>query len=187
MPFGLGLFAAAGAGGASASSFDHLETVVLGSSATSVTFSNLGSYSAYKHLQLRCLSVNTNTNQDHLKLTFNGDNSASYADHNMSGSGTAVSSGNSPSQAFIRILFANAYSGSPGYAAAIIDILDFASTSKNTTTRSLTGYDWPTQRTRITLLSGLWNNTSAVTSMTIAAFSDSLTANSRFSLYGLKG
>ena len=173
---------------AAAGAFDLLETTVLASSASSVTFSGLGAYSDYKHLQIRWVAKSTANNQDHLKLTFNGSSASSYVDHNLNGDGSAVSSNaSSPSQTYIRLLFANAYSGAPGFASGVMDVLDFSSASKNTTIRSLHGYQYPVQRTRIVLSSGAWFNTTAVTSLTLTAFSDQLAANSRFSLYGIKG
>lgn len=186
MPFGLGFFAAAGAGAAATPAIDLIQTTVLSSNQTSITFSSIPS--TYKHLQIRAVSMNTNTNQDHLTLRFNGNSSASYIDRYLGSGGAAVeSSSNSASQTAMRLLFSNAYNGSTAWAISIIDILDYSSTSKNKTVRLSGGYNWPTQRTRVHLASGAWFNTSAVTSITIAALSDSLLSASRFSLYGIRG
>jgi len=179
----LGFFAASGG---AAGSFDLLETVSLSSSAASVTFSNLGTYaSIYRHLQIRHTSrgdVDSGT----LFATFNGVGGTSYAAHRLLGDGSSVASSAFTSRANM-FFGANGSSDNSAniFAAGVLDILDFASTTKNTTIRSISGNAGNFSR-NVTLTSSLFNSTAAVTSITIAGNLGNLVAGSRFSLYGVK-
>jgi len=177
---------AAAAGGAGA--YDLLETQVLTSSASSVTFTGLGSYSDYKHLQLRCvlqdIQGSTNLNNGYIKL--NNDTSSIYARHQLQGNGSSVSSNASSSQT--SALFYDFFEdgGYPDrFGAAIFDILDFSSTSKNTTIRGLGGA--ASRQYMIGLWSALYASTSAITQLEIWSATNDVAAGSRFSLYGIKG
>jgi hypothetical protein len=69
--------------------------------------------------------------------------------------------------------------------AGIIDIHDYASTTKNKTTRMFGGID-KNGSGEVSLFSGLWRNTSAITSINIYMSSGNWTTDSTFSLYGIK-
>lgn len=68
---------------------------------------------------------------------------------------------------------------------SIVDILDFSSTTKNKTVRTLTGSAYSATQ-QIKLMSGSWSNTAAITSITLFEIPGAYQAGSRFSLYGLK-
>lgn len=167
---------------------DFLEEVVLTSSASSVTFSGLDAYSDYKHLQIRVI------NGDSLNaaggtwsaLRMNGDSAVNYDSHMLRGTGSSVVSNRSQTNRMY--VFNSPYGGgnADGYGASIIDILDFSSTVKNTTVRGLSGYHIDGVG-EIGLFSGLWVNTSAVTSIELQTGNANFTSGSRFSLYGSKG
>ena len=186
MPIPLGILAVAGAGAAGApSSFDLLETTVLGSSASSVTFSSIDQ--SYKHLQIRMVSRNSGDTTSPT-LRFNSDSGANYATHRLYGFGESVTSGavtGDPSMALIAFR-SNSLSSTTDFGAGIVDILDYTNTSKNTTIRGLGGREQGNGSTSdfVVLLSGVWLNTSAVTSITLST--NTYQAGSRFSLYGIK-
>ena len=169
---------------------DFLEEVVLTTSASSVTFSGLGAYSDYKHLQIRFVGRTdiANTSARDLLVRLNADTGNSYAYHNLYGTGSEVNSRQASTTGgmFQREVFADGNNTTGVFGAGIIDILDFSSTSKNTTIRTLLGVN-ATSSTIVALSSGLWNSTSAVTSVTLAPNSSNLVAGTRFSLYGSKG
>jgi len=183
IPFG---FWAASGGGGAANAYDLLETTTLTSNTASVTFSGLGDYSDYAHLQIRIVSRTSDaTTNANINLNFNGDTGTNYATHDLEGNGTSVGSGSAASIANIRVAQNIGTSLADAWPAAVIDILDFSSGLKNTTTRTLNG--WASSSTpRIFLRSGLWNDTSAVTSMSFALSSGDFIAASRLSLYGVK-
>jgi len=70
---------------------------------------------------------------------------------------------------------------------SIIDVHDYASTTKNKTVRTMTGFD-SNGAGQITLVSSLWMSTAAITSMSIiSSVGSNFTTNSTFALYGIKG
>ena len=165
---------AAGAGGAGA--YDLLETTVLTSSASSVSFTGLDSYTDYKHLQLRIVANGGGL----IYQRFNSDTGSNYAEHRLYGDGSSVNSQGFASQTEMIIGFGT--TTTDVFAACVVDVLDFSSSNKNTTVRSLGG-----DNSDVALGSGLWNNTNAVTSTDIFPNSGSFATGSRFSLYGIKG
>jgi hypothetical protein len=187
MPFGLGFFATAGAGGA-AGSFDLLETQILGSSTSSVTFSSLSTYaSTYQHLQVRAV-VRTDRNSGFGRgwFRFNGDSATNYSWHSLYGDGTSVGATNQLSEPGVLM---NWHLGSQTtaniFAPMVIDILDSYETTKFKTIRILGGRNGSSDRT-VYLDSGSWRNTNAVSSITLAA-DGNWVQFSRFSLYGIRG
>lgn len=183
MPIPLGILAVAGAGGA-AGAYDLLETTVLTTTAASVSFSSLGSYSDYKHLQLRITHRSNHTSANSYALTLNGATSG-YGQHRLVGDGSTVDSAGFADQASIPCGLTFHTAGTANaFGATVIDILDFGSANKNKTVRILNGKaesSW-----EIALRSGFRNNTEAVTSIALATSSGSFIAGSRFSLYGVK-
>jgi len=164
--------------------FDLLETTTLTSSASSVTFSGLDSFSDYKHLQIRyVIRSDWGTTSSQNNITFNSDTGSNYAYHLLIGSGSSVSSLGYTSRSFIYGgIGTGANSATGAFGTGVIDILDFSAT-KNTTVRTLNGAN---DINRIGLDSGLWINTSAVTSATVTSNQGSYITGSRFSLYGVK-
>ena len=177
---------AAGGGGAA---FDLLETTTLTTSASSVTFSGLGAYSDYKHLQIRYMIqyINGTTGTTAMNLQLNNDTGSNYAKHQLTGNGSTVTSGATTSSSNIQLNDAGTRpSETNNFSSGIIDFLDFSSSSKNTTIRALYGATTPSE-SYVYLTSGLWNSTSAVTSIkhfSVSGFSYAI--GSRFSLYGVK-
>lgn len=182
----LGFWAASGGGGG-AGAFDLLETTTLASSAASVTFSGLDAYSDYKHLQIRAVTRADNASETNLSfMKWNGGDLT--FGHELFGYSGSVSSGDAEIGGEI-YAFTHPCANAPSntYGAAIIDILDFASTSKNKTFRSLAGQNDSTFP-RVQLVSGFLNSTSALTTVQFVPRGDgNYVANTRFSLYGIKG
>jgi hypothetical protein len=151
-----------------------------GSSAV-ITFSNIPQ--TYQHLQIRGLY---STNGWGVALTFNGNTSANYARHRLRGDGSAASAAGSSSRSNVDL--DSGGSGAGQFTGIILDIHDYTSTSKNKTIRVISGQELNGTGGRIDLLSGLWINTSAITSITLTADnSEPFTTTSTFALYGFKG
>jgi hypothetical protein len=188
--FPLGILSAAGAGGGAAlSDYELIETQILGSNQASVIFSSLGTYSStYKHLQIRLLGRQTLAagGQGDIYVRFNADSSSNYARHFLSGNGSSVTSGATANNSFAlggQAPYNNETTGA--FGGSVIDILDAYSTTKNKTTRTFTGQ--ASTNSSVNLSSGVWRNTASITSLTLFPQNGSHSANSRFSLYGIKG
>jgi hypothetical protein len=179
MPIPLGVLAVAGAGGAAGGAdYVRLESTILGTNTASVTFSGLGAYSAYKHLQIRAV-VGCTVTSEQARIRLNGVTTTSYAFHNLRGTGSAVTSGNFATRAFVELQQISA--DADIFNPLVIDLLDFNTTSKNKTMRIFQGGQFATA-----LLSGFLNSTDAISSITLLLSGNEYRTGSRFSLYGIR-
>jgi hypothetical protein len=181
----LGILASSGA--VAGGSYESISTTTVGAGGTgTVTFSSIPS--TYKHLQIRGIARTDRAtyNSDPLKLTFNADGGSNYARHFLLGDGSSASADGVSSQTFIQnYLITTNVATSGVFAAFVIDILDYGSTSKTKTVRTLMGFD-NNGSGFIGLNSGLWNSTSAITSLSLAGQFGTFQQYSEFALYGIK-
>jgi hypothetical protein len=180
-----------GAGGGGAA-YESIATATGTGSSSTITFSSIPS--TYTHLQIRLNARSTRTGSDTksvLALRFNNDTGSNYAFHRLYGDGVNAAASGSASATWG---FAAYVSSSVALAntngAAVIDLHDYASTTKNKTVRSFSGRNSNvTDDTDvINLLSNLWMNTSVVNRIDlIVVDGSSWSTTSTFSLYGIKG
>ena len=165
-----------------AGAYESIATVTVGAGgASTVTFSSIPS--TYQHLQIRGIMLSTTAN--HADMQLNSDTGNNYAGHALEGTGSAVSSFAGTSRANMFSIFYTPGT-STGVGGGVADILDYANTNKNTTVRSLRGTD-NNGSGNLSLISGLWMNTSAVTTITLTARGGTFTQYSSFALYGIRG
>lgn len=186
----IGIIASANWASANASSYDSIASQTLGSNTASVTFSSIPS--TYQHLQLRIMARSTTTGTgvgDNLYINLNSDTGANYTYHQILGNGATATAGGATAQT--RLNFQNALPRnsvtSNIFGVSILDLHDYASTTKNKTARIFYGTDVNGTEGKVYLASGLWISTSAVDSITIAPQSNSFLTGSTFALYGIKG
>lgn len=181
-PIPLGILAASGVEAAVAGSYDLLATEDINSQVTSVTFSNLSTYSTdYDHLEFRLiLRRQILADAAAANIFYNGDTtSTNYYYHNLQGNGSTISAFSGNRADLIH------YSGDGNdFAGAIVQILDLFSSNKNTVARCLSGSK-PAVEDAIRISSSIWNNTDPVTTIRFATGSVFGTG-SRISMYGLK-
>ena len=166
-------------------SYDALASVSLSTTTASVTFAGIPT--GYKHLQIRGIQ-RSDFSGTFVGTTFrfNGDTTSSYAFHNINGNGTAAAAGANPSVSAIDGPTLPAASITSGiFGGVVADILDYNNTSKNKVIRILGGVD-ANGSGNISLRSGLWVNTSAITSIEIYPGGGSWTQYSQFALYGVR-
>ena len=167
--------------------FESIATVSLTSNASSVDFTSIPS--TYKHLQLRIFAKTDRAgdNNGYGSFRVNSDSGSNYSWHQLYGDATAPGAGAAANQTLIPL---NAFGGSSNsaYGVSIIDFLDYADTNKFKTTRLLNGFDY-NGGGEISLFSGNWRSTSAITSINIVrGFAvNNWVAGSVFALYGIKG
>ena len=188
MSFGLGFWAAAG--GVS-NSYELIATSLPNGSVGSVVFSSIPQ--TYKHLQLR-YAVRNNEGFDAIRGFFlhlapgatDSGLGNNYRSHMLLGNGSTVAS--SVGAADFRIvqeLVPTTGSTSNSYGVGVIDILDYASTSKNKTVRWLAGANTASS-SKIALVSGARYLTDAVSTLDMYS-NGNFVSGSRISLYGIKG
>lgn len=183
----MGILASSGA--AALPAYELISTTILGSAASSVTFTSGGVWAGYKHIQIRGTVRGNSTNGIDLgRLRLNSDAGDNYAYHRLYGDGSSlVSDAGIGSSSVVFYRSPDNANTTGAFTGVILDLLDINNTSKNTTTKSIYGYS--SLSNKFTgLESGLWLNTAAVTSITLSPFiSSQFAAATRFSIYGIKG
>lgn len=168
-------------------SYESIATVTLSSSQSTVSFTSIPS--TYKHLQIRWLAKTDRTEiDDNVLMQFNSDTGSNYSWHFMRGNSSVTLSNAFANTSNIAIQYgATGNSGATNiFGVAVMDILDYGSTSKYKTTRSLQGLDLNGEGW-IYLESGNWRSTSAITSITLdQQYSSNFLQYSTFALYGIK-
>jgi hypothetical protein len=180
---GFGIFAGAGVFPVFSGDFESIATITVGSGgAASIEFTAIPS--TYQHLQIRMIS--RGNNQENLNPRFNGDTGSNYATRRLRGDSTNAGANASASQTSMFYVGVASPTTASTFMASIIDIFDYGSTTKTKTVRSLGGFD--TNSTgEIRLSSGLWNNTSAITSIKLELQSSGqFQQHSTAALYGVK-
>ena len=168
---------------ASTSSYESIATVA-GNSGTSVTLSSIPG--TYSHLQVRYYAAR-NGGSGQLNMRFNSDTGSNYADHYLYGANNLAQAGGDANATRINNIGLVNDSGYDYKGVGIIDVIDYASTTKYKTTRHFSGIDRNTlSGSSIFLSSGLWRSTSAITSITFDLLGDDF-GTSTFALYGIKG
>jgi hypothetical protein len=161
--------------------YESIATIIPNGSATTITFSSIPS--TYKHLQLRVLQYDNSGSASIVRV--NGDSGANYSRHRLMGDGASIIIERAATTNHYRIGFFPALG--PG-CASIIDFMNYASTTRNKVIKAFSGWtyqpaDIPGQ---VTLDSGSWMNTAAVTSISFVS-TQPFNSEGVFSLYGIKG
>lgn len=149
-----------------------------------VTFSSIPS--TYKHLQLRIVYVSTASVV--IRLQANSDTTlANYAIHQLGGDGTSASASGQTS-GYPQVVGSMAGIGTVATYpnVGIVDIADYASTTKNKTIRSFNGGDANGSGT-VNLSSALWASTAAISTLDVRSFGGTFATGSTVALYGIKG
>ena len=177
---------------ASTSSYESIATATGTGSSGTITFSSIAS--TYKHLQIRINGIITSPSNC-LRVRFNGDTASNYPYHQLittsNGASMLVSSVGSSATTAMPIFPTSAAMTSTYPDVAIIDVIDYASSTKNKTLKAFSGssdndtigntYD------SVNLVSGLWLNTAAITSITVFLDSGSFATTASLALYGIRG
>ena len=169
-------------------SYESIATVSVGSGGqATVEFTSIPS--TYKHLQVRAIGRTTtaNTGVDNVYVRVNSDSGTNYARHHIIGNGSTASAGSASStnQAVLGDIARN-NNTSGMFGAFVIDILDFANTSKYKTFRAISGSDLNGSG-EMRFRSSLWMNTNAISTITLIPENNNFAEHSQFALYGIKG
>jgi hypothetical protein len=174
-------------------SFESIATVTGTGTAASLEFTSIPS--TYKHLQIRfCIrgyDTTSRTNDD-FRIRFNNDTTnANYYGHFLQGNGaTVTATSNAGSAAGGQIIISETIPGAGAadniMATGIIDIIDYASTTKNKTARFVTGND-RNGSGQMRLGSVGYFSTTAISSIQLLPDPQGFTTTSTFALYGIKG
>jgi hypothetical protein len=163
---------------------ESIATVTVGSGgASSITFSDIPS--GFQHLQVRWVATAVGYDKN-IAIRLNGDTAGNYTLHELVGNGSAASAGALTAVGFARVgYWIDTAMGSSTAYVGIIDILDYASTSKTTTIRCLNGGD-NNGTGRVGINSSMWTSTNAVTSLTLLNSGANLAQYTTAALYGVR-
>ncbi len=173
---------------------DPLQVITVGpSGAANVEFTSIPA--TYSHLQIRgIVKVDRSNGNGDLQIRFNSDTGSNYAYHRLLGNGTsAVADGAGTTNGFIAYPVGDYTNANNVFTGFVCDILDYANANKYKTVRTLSGMDQNGLTApngdvgRVMLVSALWQNTNAITSIQLIDPSNSLRPYSSFALYGIKG
>lgn len=181
-----GIFASAIANNLDPSAYFPIATTTLASGVTSVTFSSIPQ--TYTHLQVRCATKSPNGGPA-LTIQYNSDTTVNYKSHYLESNGAAASAGVGGTNTYGYVGYpAPGTANASTRSSTIIDILNYTSTNKNKTTRSITGYDTNNSPDGYAdMFSNVWLSTSAINTITFTIQGELFVTNSSFSLYGIKG
>jgi hypothetical protein len=175
--------------------FDSIATTTVGAGgASTITFSSIPS--TYRHLQIRLFAQTNRATycRDSLNIIFNSDSGSNYASHSLYGDGANAGAGGGATQTLISAgtIGTSAVLSSLMFGERIIDVLDYANTSKYKTVRTLGGVDMNGTGTGgigglVDLTSGLWQSTNAISTIVLTpAVGTNFNQYSSFALYGIK-
>jgi len=169
---------------ASTSSYESIASYTGNGTTGSFTFSSIPA--TYSHLQLR-FAIVPSTAAGAFYVRLNGDTAANYSRHGLLGNGTAASAAGAASTSNMPLSIMSAGGAVATYpSVGIVDLIDYASTTKYKTIRAISGYDNNSTGGAIELDSGSWRSTSAVTSLTFY-YDYNVATGSTIALYGIKG
>ena len=177
---------------ASTSSYESIQSATGTGSSDTITFNSIPG--TYKHLQIRGILRGTSSaGIGNAAIRLNSDTTdANYASHHLGGDGSSTFVyGSASGPVYLPNCFPLADQTANTHGVLIIDIHDYASTTKYKTIRNFCGVDNNNSPGGspgcVNLGSGLWENTNAVTSISITGLSINFTTTTSFALYGIKG
>ena len=178
MPVIPGILASSKSGHISTNNFYQISQLSP-SAVSTVTFSSIPS--TYKSLQVRFNLVPSATGAL-MRMQFNGDTASNYATHELYGTGGSTGAGGVASNISVNIN-QNVGTVNTTYPfVGIIDVIDYANTNKYKTAKALSGQNQNLTSGSVQIDSGVWLNTSAVTSLTLLHTTGTFTGT--ITLYG---
>jgi trimeric autotransporter adhesin len=169
-----------------------IQTVTVGAGgASAITFSSIPQ--TYKHLQIRGTDQQNYGSNDsgYTGIRLNGDTGSNWNRHQIWGTGSSVAAyGLGASNVAWGTVGASGLVGTRTqyFAGNIIDIYDYTSTAKYKTVKAFGGIDLAgASGSTIGLYTAAWQNTAAVTSVTMNGSNGTFKPGSTYTLYGILG
>jgi hypothetical protein len=163
---------------AAGNTYTQIASTTLGSAASSVTFSSIaGTYTDLVIVVQAAVTAGSIA----LRMQFNSDTAANYSSTLLTGNGTAASSLRSTGSTFIKIDENTGMNTTLGQGLNLINVMNYANATTYKTilarpNRADLGVD---------AVVGLWQNTAAITSITLLTSSSTFVSGSTFNLYGI--
>ena len=159
--------------------YNLIDSVTLGSSASSVTFSSIDQ--SYGDLVLVAEFGYTSTGAN-LSIRFNGDTGSNYSKVGAYGDGSTAASYTSTSTFFFTSEATTPTATYPANQLTVFQALDYSATDKHKPVL----YRSNNASRGTNMEAGRWANTSAITSITALTTFNQFSAGSTFHLYGIE-
>jgi hypothetical protein len=160
------------------STYTPIATTTLGSAVSSYTFTSIPS--TYTDLVLIANYATSSNAAESVYVQFNSDSGSNYSSTDLIGDGSSATSGRTTSASYIRIGGRAVGTSS----TANISITHFQNYANTTTYKTLLNRFGAAALGTVATV-GLWRNTAAITSITVAGNSQNLSTGSTFTLYGI--
>lgn len=165
---------------AAGSTYTHIQTTTLNSSADSVTFNSIPG--TYTDLILSCWVAGTGAGGSSTRLRFNSDTGNNYSSNAMGQQSiNKVHQKNNNTSGIVTEVEAGTYWY--WFASYIFEINNYASSSMYKPVLGRSGIGLSGGESDFSM--GLWRNTNAITSITVYTAVNNFTSGCNFSLYGI--
>ena len=160
--------------------YEPIATTTLGSAATSITFSSIGS--GYTDLRVVLSVSSTSGNSEGVRIIFNNDSSALYSQTYISGDGSSAVSARATGQNFILLHYSGTSTTIPTFYT--VDVFSYAgSTNKTILT---TGSEDKNGSGNTTRNVGLYRSTTAINELKLSTASAvTFSSGTTATLYGI--
>jgi hypothetical protein len=170
--------------------FESIATATGTGSSNTITFSSIPS--TFTHLQVRAITRGTGANGwENFSVRVSGGSFVNeYASHLLRGTGASVSAVSYTTQSTLQSLRTTDAGSAAGIMGVLImDVHDYASTTKNKTIQIVHGFDDANVSgvQNVELRSGVRLNTAAVNTVEFQISSGSWATTTQFALYGIRG
>jgi hypothetical protein len=170
--------------------FESIATATGNGSSNTITFSSIPS--TYTHLQVRGITRGTGANGwEYYSVRVSGGSFVNeYATHLLrSNNGASISStGYANTSTLQQLITTDSSSDANVMGAVLMDVHDYASTTRNKTIQIISGYEATTTGIgHVELRSGVRLNTAAVDTVEFQISSGSWATTTKFALYGIRG
>jgi hypothetical protein len=163
--------------------YESIATVTAGAGTlTNIVFTSIPQ--TYSHLQLRGIINQAYSANDNGYAAVELNSVAVSYRHFLWGTGSSPVGYSDAAGAMLDTILSS--TATTTFAPFVLDILDYTNTNKAKTLRALTGWD-NNGSGNVYMTSGLWNNTSAVNSISILGTNGNYRQFSQVALYGIKG
>jgi hypothetical protein len=157
-----------------------LATITLGSAQSTVTFSSIPA--TYRDLRVVITRL-SNTNANIYPNRINGDAGGNYSYVGMGGTGSSANSSSGSSNNSVNLEL-NTFSTTTLEVVTTIDYLDYSATDKHKTVLSRNN-NGGTSGGGTDAIANRWASTAAITSLSFSMNTNTFSAGSVFSLYGI--
>ena len=184
-------FGTALAGPSETNAYWALADLTVSANTSSVEITSIPT-TGYTHLEIRAVWTNNQTGTSGLKFTLNNDTGANYRTHYTYGNGNTLAAGNYSGgleNNGFAAYFGTTADGSYDGTSFVLKIPDYTSTTKKRSYQCIEGRaNTASSGNHGEINHGVYKTTgSAITSIQFSTTTGLIGANSRFSVYGIKG